>query len=214
MCPGLAQPLAMRSYMILSSLLTWPHNSSELLVLPQFFCGLPRNTEKMSLHTRVFLRQQETHMSMKFHSSPKNTTAIWLSWCQDGRDGWCCFLSEIQRASGTRSSPSDHPRVGDLKCVPCHQNSPKAVRANFQVNSCFLSQLSFTFPQIQGSLSSMGDGFSAGWCIILPKSFKWTHNIYYRCYTYIILTTLPWDEWQCHTFRHEWWMFLDSHIKK
>lgn len=77
----------------------WPdHMILQVLVLPHFFCGLPRNTEKISLHTCVFLRQQETHMSMKFHSSSKNTTAIWLSWCQDGRNWWRCFLSQIQRA--------------------------------------------------------------------------------------------------------------------
>nr|KAF6501066.1 hypothetical protein HJG59_008051 [Molossus molossus] len=100
-------------------------NSSEKLVLLQPFCGLPRSTEKISLHTRVFLRQQETCVSevSLFPKCDSHLIVLVPRWKRPVRLLLSRDAMNLKRPESSR--PSDHPLSGGMKCVSCHQNSPR-----------------------------------------------------------------------------------------
>lgn len=159
--------------------LTWPPDSSELLLLPQSFCDLPRSPEKISLHTCIILRRLLLSEGL---SLPWKTWQPFDCPCAQMWETPVRLLFTREPMRGTLPSSTFRSSVcRGFLCVSLHQKSLKCVRTNFVVNFCFLSQLPFAVPQLRGlSLVWVKGMLLTGLLFFLILLLKWTLEIYYR----------------------------------
>lgn len=155
------------------------------------------------LHTHVFLKQQKMYMTVRSHSSLKNMAAVSASSCQNMRDfNEAAFYQRSDkpgetsasafRSSTTRSFP---PVLPSIRTFPREWGKTSKWTPAPSLNS--------TLPQLRDLSPAWVMGVVVTDVLFLNPSFKWTLKTYYRCQKYIILTTLPWDKWQCHIFLHK-----------